>query len=68
MEKTIELLQQRRIWAGLIGFIAFASTLFNLGLDLDIEFLTDNLTSFGVALASLIQAVLALWSYFKPKK
>lgn len=67
MEKFLELIGQRRVWAGIIGVVAFLVTTLSLTIDLDVPVLTDLLTNFGIALAALIQAGLALWSYFKPK-
>lgn len=67
MNQILELLKQRRVWAGIIGVVAFVSTTLNLGLGIDVEVLTNLFTQFGLALAALIQALLALWSYFKPK-
>ena len=65
---VLELLKQRRVWAGLVGVVAFATQAFGLGLPIDIPVLTDLLSSFGEALATLVMTGLALWSYFKPKE
>jgi hypothetical protein len=63
----LNLLSQRRIWAGIVGVLTFALTIFNSTLQLDVPVLTDLLTAFGGALSALVTAILALWSYFKPK-
>jgi len=68
MNKLLELLSQRRIWAGMVGVVAFLVSTLDLGLNIDVPVLTDLLTEFGMALAALIPSVLALLSYFKPKK
>lgn len=64
---NIELLKQRRIWAGIVGVLAFVLTTLNIRYQVDVPVLTDILTSAGGASAELITAGLALWSYFKPK-
>ena len=66
MEKIIELLAQRRIWAGIVGFVAFLAQL--LELDIDTEALNKLLMETGSAFATLVTAGLALHSFFKPKK
>ena len=68
MQTLLELLKQRRVWAAITGFIAFALTLFKFTFEIDVPVLTDLLTSFGSALSLLISSGLALWSYFQPKK
>ena len=67
MSQILELLKQRRVWAGLVGLFSFALTALHYELQIDVPLLTDLLTSFGGALATSITAGLALWSYFKPK-
>ncbi len=64
MDKIITLLGQRRIWVGIVSTLAF----FLPSIGIDIPVLTDLLTAFGGAIASLIVAGLALWSYAFPKK
>lgn len=59
-----ELLAQRRIWAVIVGVTAWSVP--TLGLDVPV--LTDLLTNVGTETGGLIAAVLALWSYFQPKK
>ncbi|MBU1173379.1 MAG: hypothetical protein KKD44_27745 [Proteobacteria bacterium] len=68
MEKLLDIAKQRRVWAGIVGILAFVFTTLKLNFDIDVAVLTDLLTAFGGALASLVTAGLALWSYFKPKK
>jgi hypothetical protein len=64
---NLELLKQRRIWAGIVGVLAFVLTTLNIKYQIDIPVVTDLMTSAGGASAELIMAGLALWSYFKPK-
>ena len=66
--KILELLQQRRIWAGILGVIAFLATTMNLGWGIDVPELTDLLTQWGIALSAFVSASLAVYSYFSPKK
>ena len=66
MKKILFLLKQRRFWAGVVGFIGFIASL--CGFDFDSETLTNLLTEVGIALSSLIPAILAIWSLLNPKK
>ncbi|MBI4137446.1 hypothetical protein HY469_05280 [Candidatus Roizmanbacteria bacterium] len=68
MQKVLELIKQRRVWAGIIGVVVFVFAAFNFSPDIDAPVVTDMLTAIGVAVASLVQAVLALWSYLRPKQ
>ncbi len=67
MNKLLELLKQRRIWSALVGVMAFAINALHLTWQIDVPLLTDLLTNFGGAVALLIPAGLALWSFLKPK-
>lgn len=66
-QKLLELLSQRRVWAGLIGVTGFILAMFAVDIP-NAEGLIDLATNFGAALAPLITASLALLSYFSPKK
>jgi len=68
MNKALELLKQRRVWAGIVGTLGFLATALGLGIEIDTENLTEALTAAGTALSALITALLALSSYFQPKK
>lgn len=68
LKQILELLRQRRVWAGLVGVIAFLVTALNLGLKIDTPLLTNLLSDFGLAVSGLISSGLALWSYLKPKE
>lgn len=67
MDKVLHLIGQRRVWAGILGVVVFILTTLKVNLDLDIPLLTELLTSAGVAAVALVQAILSLWSYLKPK-
>ena len=65
----LELLKQRRIWAGIVGVIAFGLTAFKAPYSLpETATLIDLLTTFGGSISAVISGGLALWSYFKPKQ
>jgi len=64
----LELLKQRRVWATIVGVIAFLLTSFKIEFGVDQGTLTDLLTNIGVAVSSLVSAGLALHSFLKPKK
>lgn len=68
MQKILELAKQRRIWAGLLGGITFLATTFGIVINFDTETLSTLLANLGVAVASLVEAVLTIHSYFYPKK
>jgi len=61
MTKALEVLKNRRVIVALIGGLAF------LGMSVDVPVLSDLIGDFTTALANLIMAGLALWSYLKPK-
>ena len=68
MENILELLKQRRVWAGIFGSITFLLPVFGVKYDMDVNTLTDLFTNLGLAISALLTAVLPIWSYFKPKK
>lgn len=65
--KLLHLLQQRRIWSAIIGFIVTAFSVLSIDLDLDVEFLEEAFANLFIAVSSLFSALLALFSYFNPK-
>lgn len=67
MEKVLELLKQRRVWAGVVSVLVFVLAYFKIELP-DEATLIDTLTQVGTAVSALIPGLLALWSYFNPKK
>ncbi len=64
----LELLKNRRVWAGLVAGLSFTLTILKINFDFDVMVLTDLLTSFGGSVSDVIVGGLALWSFFKPKK
>jgi len=68
MEKVLELLKQRRVWAGIVGIITFVLATLKVTVNVDVPVLTDLLTALGGAISALVTAGLALWSFLKPKK
>jgi hypothetical protein len=67
MVKLLELLQQRRIWIAIISVIAFMLDSFQVFHIDNVDLLTDNIMAIVGGVVSIISAVLAIWSYFKPK-
>lgn len=68
MNKILELIKQRRVWASVIGVVLFLAGVFGVDWGVDSTKLTDLVTNVGVAVANLFAAFLALWSYLKPKQ
>ena len=71
---SLELLKQRRVWAGIVGSLAFVLPLFGIEFSVDPAGLIDLLLNFGVlltkaieAVGTLVAAILAVWSYTHPK-
>ena len=63
----LELLKQRRVWAGLVAVVSFGLQALSVNYQIDVPVLTDLLTAFGNNLSLAISAGLGLWSYFQPK-
>lgn len=68
LSAIIEILSQRRVWSAILSGLVFVLGVLKLQLNIDIPVLTDLLTNLGAAIAGLIAAGLALWSYLQPKK
>jgi phosphate/sulfate permease len=68
MKNLLELLSQRRVWAGIFGFIGFILPMLGVTYSLEIDSLSDAMTNFVVAFSALMTAILPIISYFKPKK
>ena len=68
MNQILELLKQRRVWAGIVSVITFVLTTLNINYTYDVVTLTDLLYAIGQSLSLLIPGLLALWSYLQPKK
>lgn len=67
MNKILELLKQRRVWAGLFATIALILPLVGVNISLDANSLTDAVMKLVDAISSLLAIILPLLSYFKPK-
>jgi hypothetical protein len=67
MSKLLALLQQRRIWIAIISVIAFMLDSFQVFHIDNVDLLTDNVMTIVGGIVSIITAVLAIWSYLKPK-
>jgi len=67
MNKILELISQRRLWAGVVGVAGFLLVGFGIQIE-DADSLISILTNLGAAITPLVAAVLALLSFFKPKK
>ena len=68
MSKFIELIKQRRVWAGVVGVTAFVLSVIRVDFQVDVDLLTNLLSELGSGIAALISALLALHSYVNPKK
>jgi hypothetical protein len=66
--KTLELLSNRRIWAGIFGAITLLLPLFGVTYELDSTTYIDATVNFFLSFSALATALLPIWSYFKPKK
>ena len=63
----LELLKQRRIWAGIFAAVAFILPLFGKTFNFDVNAATDYAINLVGAVSTVVSGVLAVWSYFKPK-
>ncbi len=68
LEKTLELLSQRRVWAGISGTIAIVLQLLGANIDFDPASLTDAMMQLIQAIAAIAAIILPVASYFFPKK
>ena len=66
--QLLELLVQRRIWAGLFGTISVLLPMFGTTFTISPEYLSEIFTNLFIAISGLITAILPVWSYFRPKK
>jgi membrane associated rhomboid family serine protease len=74
MNKLLELITQRRIWAGIVGVATVIFGWLGISLIHDPNTLTDLLLNLGATIAKLVEMIgglvaagLAIWSYFRPK-
>lgn len=65
--QLLELLKQRRVWVGIISGLSFLISFLHIEFNIDVPVLSDMFTNAGIALFNLVSAILAIWSYLKPK-
>jgi hypothetical protein len=63
----LELLKQRRVWVMALTLIIGVLSLFNVEWGLDVEGTSDTIVNVVTIGGAFLSAVLALWSYVKPK-
>ena len=68
MNNILTILKNRRVWAGVFGALAFILPLVGVKVNFNVETITDLVIEVVELLLPLISAILALWSYVKPKK
>jgi len=66
--KILELLKQRRIWAGIFGAIAIILPMIKVNVDLDVNGLTNAVMDLITAITAISTMILPIISYFKPKQ
>ena len=67
MENLLNILKQRRIWAGITGAIALFLPLVAKDASFDANATTDAIMRLVEALSGIATIILPLYSYFKPK-
>jgi len=65
--KILEILKSRRIWVMIISAVMFILTLFGIQTEVDADTLSDLLVNAIEPISQVVIAVLAIWSYLKPK-
>lgn len=67
MTKILELLKQRRVWAGIAGIISLSLRAFASGVDFDQDAFTDAIMAIVQAISDLVMITFPIWSYLKPR-
>jgi len=67
MENILNILKQRRIWAGITGAIALILPLVAKDASFDANATTNAIMGVIEAVSGLATVILPLYSYFKPK-
>jgi hypothetical protein len=62
----LELLKQRRVWAGIFAAITLTLSLFGVSLQMDVNGLTDAVIKLIEAISGLLAVVFPIWSAIKP--
>jgi len=65
--KILELLKQRRIWAGIFGATAIILPMLRVNVDLDVNGLTNSMMDLVTAISAISTMILPIISFFKPK-
>lgn len=65
--KILEILKSRRIWVMIISAVIFILTLFGIQTEVDADTLSGLLVNAIEPISQVVIAVLAIWSYLKPK-
>ena len=65
--KSLEILKSRRIWVMIISAVMFILTLFGIKTEVDADTLSGLFVNAVEPISQVVVAVLAIWSYLKPK-
>jgi hypothetical protein len=68
MNKLIDILKQRRVWASIFALVSISLRAFAPDLSFDEEKATELVLTLIQTLSDLGMVLLPLWSYLKPKK
>lgn len=66
--KELEILKQRRIWVVIISAVMFILSMFGIKPEIDTDTLSGLVINAIEPISQAIIAILAIWSYLKPKK
>lgn len=66
--KELEILKQRRIWVVIISAVMFILSMFGVKPEIDTDTLSGLVINAIEPISQAIIAILAIWSYLKPKK
>jgi len=68
MKTFVELLKQRRIWAGIFATIALVLSMSGVNVQFDTNSATEAVMQLIEALSGLAAVLLPIWSLVSPKK
>lgn len=66
--KYLEILKQRRVWVVIISAVMFILSMFGMQSEVDADTLSGLVVNAMEPISQVVVAVLAIWSYVKPKK
>lgn len=66
--KYLEILKQRRVWVVIISAVMFILSMFGMQSEVDADTLSGLVVNAIEPISQVVVAVLAIWSYVKPKK